>query len=79
MRVRVMEQKAPACFKQVATHFDVVMGEIEQEHFEAHQGFRPRVHSEFRQLTDEPDNLHFGLNVDLVLKQFNKILVFVNR
>lgn len=63
----MMKQKATTCFNQMTSHFNVVMGKIEQELLEALQSIRSWVHAEFRQFTDETNDLHFGFDVYLIL------------
>jgi len=67
VRVGVVEEVAPARLNQVARHFDVVVGEIQQEHLEAVQGISARVQAELGQLADEAYNLHFRLDINLIL------------
>ena len=67
MRVGMMEQVSAARFNEIARHFNVVMGEIQQEHFETVQGVGTRVKSEFAQFANETHDFHFGFNIDLIL------------
>ena len=73
VRVGVVEEVAPARFNQIARHFDVVVGEIQQEHFETEQSVGARVQAELGQLADESDDFHFRLDVDLILIDGEKI------
>ena len=67
MRVGVVQQVPAARFDKIASHFDVVMGEIEEKQLETVKRFGSRIQSEFRQFADKPGNFHFGLNVYLIL------------
>ena len=63
----MMKQETATRFNQVAAHLDIMMGEIEQEHFKALKRFSSGIHVELGQLTDEANYLHFGFNIDLIL------------
>ena len=67
MRIWMVEQEATTRLKQVACHFYVVMGKIEQKLFEALQCVRSRIHPKFCKFTDKANNFHFGLDVNLIL------------
>ena len=67
VRVGMVEEVASARFNQIARHFDVVVSEVQQQHLETVQSVGARVQAKLGQLTDETDDFHFGLDVDLVL------------
>ena len=70
----MMKQETATRFNQVAAHLDVMMGEIEQEHFKALKRFSSGIHVELGQLTDKANYLHFGFNIDLILEKRFKLL-----
>lgn len=67
VRVGMVEEVASARFNQIARHFDVVVSEVQQQHLETVESVGARVQAKLGQLTDETDDFHFGLDVDLVL------------
>ena len=66
MRVRATEEKPTATLEQSASHGDVVMTEIEQQHLEAIESVGAREEIEFDQFTYETRDFILRLQIDLI-------------